>query len=85
MKNLKKWIHDIVSEPDNDTICPIRILAFLGFVYALVVHGYSIFILKAAFDLVAFGTTYGVMLTALGAALMVKTDSKGKQDETTTN
>lgn len=85
MKNLKRWVHDIFSEPDNNTICPIRILAFVGFLYALIVHGYSIFILKAIFDLTAFGTTYGVMLASLGAALMIKTDSKGKQDETTTN
>lgn len=76
MNKLKQWVHDVFTEPNNNTICPVRLLAFGGFLYALFVHGWSIFVMGAAFDLMAFGGAYGVMLATLGVALGVKTDSK---------
>ena len=80
MKKLKKWIFDLFSEPDNSTICPVRILAILGFVWALCMNGWSVLVLKAVFDITAFGTSYGVMLAAIGIALGMKTDSKETKD-----
>lgn len=76
MKKLKKWVLDLFTEPDNSTICPVRILSILGFIWALAMNGWSVLVLKAVFDITAFGTSYGVMLAALGLALGMKTDSK---------
>lgn len=75
MNKLKQWVFDIFSEPDGETICPIRVLAILGFVYALCMSGWSVVVLKTVFDITAFGTSYGVMLAALGLALGFKTDT----------
>ena len=80
MKKIKKWLFDIFSEPDNSTICPIRLLAIGGFVWALWMSGFSVLILKTPFVIVEFGTAYGVMLAALGIALGMKTDSKENKD-----
>lgn len=75
MNKLKKWINDTLTEPDGTTICPVRVLAILGFVYALCMNGWTVIVLKAAFDITAFGASYGVMLAALGVALGMKTDA----------
>lgn len=75
MNKLKKWLKDIATEPDGETICPVRVLALLTFIYAFSVHAYSIFVLKAVFDLMAFGTAWGIMLTTLGISLGIKTDA----------
>lgn len=75
LKNTKKWFNDIVTEPNNSTICLIRVVAILGFIYAIVTHAYSIFHLHAVFDIQQFGISFGTMLTTLGAALGLKTDS----------
>lgn len=76
MNKISKWTKDIFTEPNNNTICPVRILAILGFIWALGMNGWTVLVLKAAFDITAFGTSYGVMLAALGVALGMKTDSK---------
>lgn len=78
MNQLKKWIKDTCTEPNGETICPVRILAIAGFVWALSMSGWSVFALKAVFDITAFGTAYGIMLGALGVALGFKTDTKDK-------
>ncbi|MGZ8888067.1 MAG: hypothetical protein ACXW1D_00760 [Halobacteriota archaeon] len=75
MNKLKKWVSDIVTEPDGKTVCPIRCLAILGFLWALCMNGWSVIALKAVFDITAFGGSYAVMLAALGVALGMKTDS----------
>jgi hypothetical protein len=72
---LKKLCKDFFSEPDGVTYCPIRILAFLGFMSGMAMSAYSVFMLKAVFDMVAYGTSYGLMLGALGIALGLKTDA----------
>ena len=76
MKNFYKWIKDAFSEPDCETVCIVRVLATAGFIFALVACGWNVFLMKAAFDVTAFGTAYGVMLASLGVALGIKTDTK---------
>lgn len=77
MDTLKKWISDAFTEPGNDIVCPVRVLAILGFLWALGMNGWSVLVLKVPFDVMAFGTSYGLMLAALGIALGAKSDSKG--------
>ncbi len=77
-KTLKKWVHDICTEPDNNTICPVRILGIGGFIWALVASGWSVIALGTPIDMMAFGGCYSAMLAALGLALGMKTDSSSK-------
>jgi hypothetical protein len=74
---LAQWFKDCFTEPDGITICPVRILAILGFLWALGMNGWSVLVLKVPFEIMAFGTSYGLMLAALGIALGAKTDAKG--------
>ena len=78
MNKLKKWLKDTLTEPDNETICPIRIFAIVGFLYALICHAWSVFALDAAFDLQSFGLGFGTMLVTCGAALGIKSDTPKK-------
>lgn len=75
MNTLKKLLMDATTEPDNDTFCPIRIGAILGFTYGFVTHGYAIFVLKHPFDWLVFWQGFGIGLGALGIALGVKKDT----------
>jgi len=76
MNIIKKFVKDFFTEPDNQTICPVRVLAILGFAWALSMNGWSVIVLKTAFDIVGFGTAYASMVAALGIALGLKSDSK---------
>lgn len=76
MSQIKKWIHDITTEPDNDIVCPVRLMAIGGCLYFFGAHAYTVIVQHAAFDLSSFGTSFGVMLATAGAALGLKTDTK---------
>lgn len=75
LKLLKKWVNDVFTEPDGKTMCPVRVLAIGGFIYFLCTHGYSVYAQHAAFDLSGFGSSFGVMIATVGAALGFKTDA----------
>ncbi len=85
MKKIKGWMLDLVTEPDNKTICPVRVMSILGFICALGYQGWALIALKGAFDMVAFGASYAAMIGAMGVALGIKTDSKEVKDVITTN
>lgn len=74
--DIKKSIKQIFTEPDNETLCPVRTLAIAGFLYGFVTHCYTTFWLKAPFDWMVFWQGFGLGLGALGVALGVKKDSK---------
>jgi len=86
MKNfIKKVFKDSFTEPDGETICPVRILGVAGFAWALCMSGWSVLQLKAPFLMVDFGTSYGLMLAALGVAMGMKTDAKGTKNAIVAN
>ena len=72
---IKKAIHDMITEPSNSVVCPVRVMAIGGFLYALGQHAYATLWQHVAFDLTQFGIGYGSMLATLGAALKWKSDS----------
>lgn len=84
IKIIKKFFKDFFTEPDGVTICPVRVLAILGFAWALVMNGWSVIVLKAVFDIVGFGTSYAAMIAALGLALGLKTDSERSKNNVVT-
>lgn len=72
---IKGWIHNMLTEVDNKTVCPVRVTAMGGTLYSFVCHGYATFIQHAPFDMQAFSLGLSAILGTLGLALGVKKDS----------
>jgi hypothetical protein len=72
---IKSALHDMVTEPDGVSHCPVRWLALLGTGQGLGMQAWAVFVQHAAFDLQTFGIGMGAMLAAVGAALGIKKDS----------
>lgn len=72
---MKEWFNYLLTEPDNKTPCPVRLIAFIGALQGLALVGYDVLVLKAHFDLQAFGIGYGAMIGAAGLAMNLKKDS----------
>ncbi len=77
--NIKTWLSHITTEPDNKTTCIVRVLAIFSFLYAIGVHGWSIFANGVSFDITNFALGWSGMITTLGAALKLKTDTPEKE------
>jgi hypothetical protein len=75
---LPKFLQHILTEPDNSTFCPIRIIALVGSVQYLgtELHNY---IAHAAFDPLAFAGGLGAIVTGAGVALGLKKDTPKEQ------
>lgn len=76
MNKLKQWVHDLVTEPGNSVVCPVRIMAIGGFLYFFCTHGFTVFVQHASFDLAQFGQSFGIMISTVGVALGLKSDTK---------
>lgn len=75
---LKKWTHNVFSETDNETICPVRLIAVFGTLQGLGMQAWDVFGNHAAFNLEQFGIGLGAILTTAGVALGLKKDSPRK-------
>lgn len=74
-EKMKKIIHNISTEPDNTTICPVRLTALGGTTYAFGCHFWQTFIQHTPFDMQSFSIGLGAILATLGASLAVKKDT----------
>lgn len=72
---MKKWLMDLVTEPDNKTICPVRIVALLGSVQYLITAGAN-YIQHSVFDAQNYAIGFGALLGGIGVALGLKKDTK---------
>lgn len=71
---MKKFIRNLFTEPDNQTFCPVRLIALVGagqFIGLTVAN----YVQHAVFDPQAFALGFGGMLAGVGAALGLKKDS----------
>lgn len=66
------WLRNVLTEDDNSTYDLVRLLAFGGALEGLGLVAYTVIWKGAAFDLQQFGIGFGVLLTALGAALKLQ-------------
>jgi hypothetical protein len=73
---IKKAITDTLTEPDNKTVCIVRLAGVGGFTYGIGAHAYQVFWLHAPFDFLGFGGGLAALLGALGLALGMKKDSQ---------
>lgn len=71
---MMKFIHDILTEPDNKTFCIIKSLAATG-AFAIIGLGISTMIKNHSVDFIGFGTAYAAILGAAGAGTKWKKDT----------
>jgi len=71
-----KFLLDIVTEPDNQTFCPIRVIALIGFIqfFALAAWNYH---QHGVFDPQSYALGFSAMIAGAGIALGMKKNSKG--------
>lgn len=81
LDKLKTWVHNTFTEPDNKTICPVRVIAIFGTVQGLGMQSWDVFANHVAFNLEQFGIGLGAILTTAGVALGLKKDSPKKDGE----
>lgn len=68
------WLKQIITEPDNRTVCIVRLMSIAGVGEFLYLAAKTA--LKAgSFDMQAFGLGFGGLLGGIGAALKLKKDS----------
>lgn len=77
IETIKKWISDLVTEPDNKTVCPIRIAAIFSLLHF---HGLvtADYIQHHNFNAQSYAIGVGTLIGAVGVALGVKKDSPSK-------
>lgn len=76
LQAVKKWFHDIMTEPNNDTHCIVRWVAILATLQGLGMAAFTVIFRQADYDMVQFFTGMGIAVTTLGVALGMKKDSE---------
>jgi hypothetical protein len=71
---MKSIIKQLFTEPDNQTFCPVRLLAVAGSLQYLAL-GVAHYVQHAVFDPQGFAIGFGALLGGVGAALGLKKDS----------
>lgn len=72
--NIKKFLSDIFTEPDNKTACPARLISILGaFQYLGITLAH--YIQHHIFDPQSFAVGFGALLGGIGVALGLKKNS----------
>jgi hypothetical protein len=71
---MKKFLHNIFTEPDNQTFCPIRVFAVVGVLqyFGLTTAHY---VQHAIFNPQDFAIGFGALIGGVGVALGVKKDT----------
>lgn len=70
----KRQIFNMITEPDNKTICPIRIAALVAISEWLVFVAMN-YVQHGVFDAATFGAGFGALILGTGVALGAKKDS----------
>ena len=71
---MKKFFLNLVTEPNNKTFCPVRLIAIAGAVQYLAM-GFLHLFRNAAFDPQSYGVGFAALLSGIGVALGLKKDS----------
>lgn len=64
------FFRTMLTEDDADSVwCPMRVAFWIGFLTLIVLVFYSVIVKSQPFDVVAFGTGAGGLLTGAGIAI----------------
>lgn len=74
LDHIKRWIKQSLTEPDNKTVCPVRLMSIAGVVQYL---GLSVahYVQHGIFEAQAYAIGFGTLLGGIGVALGLKKDS----------
>jgi hypothetical protein len=73
--NIRQFLLDIFTEPNNNTVCVLRVAGIGGIVFALGAQAYSLIVHGTPFNIESFAIGYGALIGTLGVALGIKKDS----------
>lgn len=79
MARVANFLNDLLTEPDNHTFCPVRILAALGSLQYIALAAANYF-QHAIFDPQGYAVGFGALIGGIGVALKLKKDSKEDPD-----
>jgi spore maturation protein SpmB len=79
---MKTRLLQLITEPDNKTLCPVRILAIAGVLEFLTLAVFN-FVKSGALDLQAFAVGFAAIIGGVGAALGLKKDTPAVADNKT--
>jgi hypothetical protein len=72
---IKKALFELITEPDNKTVCPARLMAICAFLqFSAMSAWYMVHTLT--FDVQAEALGFAALLSGIGAALGLKKDSR---------
>lgn len=74
MDKIKKALFQIITEPDNKTVCPARLMAISAFVQFSAMSAYHT-AHTGTFDVQAEAIAFAALLGGIGAMLGLKKDS----------
>jgi hypothetical protein len=75
---LPNWIREAITEPDNKTTDPVRLLAITGSIQYLGM-GLAHYVQHHIFDPQGFAVGFGALLGGVGVALGMKKDTKPEE------
>lgn len=74
------FFNDLLTEPDNKTFCPVRILAVLGSLQYIALAAAN-YVQHSVFDPQGYAVGFGALIGGIGVALKLKKDSKEDHDD----
>jgi hypothetical protein len=77
---LPKFLLHILTESDNSTFCPVRLIALLGS-FQYMGMGIANYVQHAAFDPQGYAIGFGALLGGVGVALGLKKDHNGGEGQ----
>lgn len=74
LDTVKKWLSNSVTEPDNKTVCPVRLMAIGGVVQYMGLAAFH-YVQHGIFDAQNYAIGFSALLGGIGVALGLKKDS----------
>jgi hypothetical protein len=65
---------ELITETNNKTLCPVRILSILGVLEYIIIAAFN-YKQHATFDLQGFGVGFATLIGGIGVALGLKKDT----------
>jgi hypothetical protein len=75
MAKFREWINELFTEPNNRTLCPVRLMAVFGCVQFLTLSAWN-FARVGTFDPQAYCVGFAALMGGIGIALGTKKDSQ---------
>lgn len=75
-----KFLLHLLTEPDNKTFCPVRVVSLIGCFQYFMHSGYMVY-KTSTFDPQAYAVGLGALVAGVGVALGLKKDTPKQDDQ----